>query len=100
MESLQADNKPKKVQKLADDHTEPFARVGLKMNDMKTKGMEIDGAKPPTMMSQEAFLDQKRRGSMQGESQSKSAVPTAWSNVTETGACKAPVGRSVQEGQR
>jgi hypothetical protein len=31
----------------------------LKMNDKKTKGMVIDGAKPPTMMSHEAF-DQKR----------------------------------------
>jgi hypothetical protein len=44
---------------LADDHNERFARVGLKMNDKKTKGMVIDEAKPPTMMSQEAF-DQKR----------------------------------------
>jgi hypothetical protein len=43
---------------LADDHTEQFARVGLNMNDKKTKGMVIDGAKSPTMMSQEAF-DQK-----------------------------------------
>jgi hypothetical protein len=39
------------VQKLADDHTDRFARVGLKINDKKTKGMVIDEAKPPTMMS-------------------------------------------------
>ena len=54
-----ADNEPKKVQKLADDCTERFARVGLKMNDKEIKGVAADGAKPPTMMSQEA-LDQKR----------------------------------------
>ena len=40
------------MQKLAEDYTERFARVGLKMNDKKTKGMVMDGAKPPTMMSQ------------------------------------------------
>ena len=45
---------------MADDNTERFARVGLKMNDKKTKGMRIDGAKkPPIMMSQEA-IDRKR----------------------------------------
>jgi hypothetical protein len=35
-----------------------------------------------------------------GESQSKSAVPTAWSHGTEIGACETPVSESVQEGQR
>jgi hypothetical protein len=54
-----ADNEPEKVQKLADDCTKWFARVGLKMKDKKAKGTVIDGAKPPTMMSHEAF-DQKR----------------------------------------
>jgi hypothetical protein len=44
---------------VAEECTERFARVGLKMKDKKTKGMAIDGEKPPTMMSQEAF-DQKR----------------------------------------
>ena len=55
------DNESEKVQKLADNYTEQFAGVGLKMNDKKAKkGVVIDGAKPPrTMMSQEAF-NQKR----------------------------------------
>jgi hypothetical protein len=33
-----ADKKPKKVQKLADNHTERFARVGLKINNKKGNG--------------------------------------------------------------
>ena len=35
-----------------------------------------------------------------GENRSKSAVPTIWSHVAETGACQAPVDMSVQEGQK
>jgi hypothetical protein len=35
-----------------------------------------------------------------GERQSKSTVPTVWSHVPELDACEAPVGGSVQEGQR
>jgi hypothetical protein len=33
-----ADKEPKKVQKLADNHTERFARVGLKINNKKGNG--------------------------------------------------------------
>ena len=51
------------MQKLADERNKRFARVGLKLNDKKTKGMLIDGANPPTMMSQEAF--DKKRGAGQ-----------------------------------
>ena len=54
-----ADNDPEKVQRLVDDYTERFSRVGLKMNDKKTKAMVMEGGKAPTMMSKEAF-DRKR----------------------------------------
>jgi exonuclease III len=52
-------NEPEKVQRLTDDYTERFLRVGLKMNDKKTKAMVVEGATAPTMMSKEAF-DRKR----------------------------------------
>ena len=60
------------MQKLADDYTKRFARVGLKMNNKKTKGMVIDGAKPPTMMSQEAF--DQRKGVGQGRTHREKAI--------------------------
>ena len=84
---------------MADDYTgEWFARVGLKVNNKKTKGAVIDGAKPPTMMSQVAFNQIKGVGKCR--THWEKALPTIWSHVTEKGACEAPVGRSVQEGQR
>ena len=84
---------------MADDYTgEWFARVGLKVNNKKTKGAVIDGVKPPTMMSQVAFNQIKGVGKCR--THWEKALPTIWSHVTEKGACEAPVGRSVQEGQR
>jgi hypothetical protein len=102
-----ADNEPKKVWTLVCDCKEPSARgVGLKMNDKKrTKGMAIDGAKPPTMMSQEAF-DQKRGIGQcrtlreKAEARVQQCKLCGVMCVTETGACEAPAGGSVQEGQR
>jgi hypothetical protein len=49
------DTDPDKVQRLTDDYTERFSRVGLMMNDKKTKAMVVNGAKAPTKYSKEAF---------------------------------------------
>jgi hypothetical protein len=43
-----ADEDPIKVQASADAFTERFARVGLHMNETKTKGMVVKGAQPGT----------------------------------------------------
>jgi hypothetical protein len=56
------DTDPGKVQKLTDDYAERFSRVGLMMNDKKTKAMVVDGAKAPTMESKEAFDRQRGVG--------------------------------------
>jgi hypothetical protein len=43
-------NDPENVQRLlVDDYMERFSRVGLKMNDKKTKAMVVEGAKAPTI---------------------------------------------------
>ena len=56
------DHDPEKVQRLTDDCTERFSRVGLKMNDKKTKAFALEGAKAPTMISKEGFDRQQGVG--------------------------------------
>jgi hypothetical protein len=41
------DTDPARVQSLADAFQERFERVGLEMNDIKTKAMLVEGAKAP-----------------------------------------------------
>jgi hypothetical protein len=43
------------VQSLADAFKGRFERVGLEMNDKKTKAMIVEGAKAPKMQSRAAF---------------------------------------------
>jgi hypothetical protein len=50
-----AGNDAEEVQRLTNACTETFLRVGLKMNDKKTKVMAVEGAKAPNMTSKEAF---------------------------------------------
>jgi len=49
------DTDPAKVQSLANAFKDRFERVGLEMNDVKTKAMIVEGAKAPKMQSKEAF---------------------------------------------
>jgi hypothetical protein len=49
------DNDPARVQSLADAFKDRFERVGLEMNDIKTKAMIVKGAKAPKMQSKAAF---------------------------------------------
>jgi len=44
-----------KVQSLANAFKDRFERVGLEMNEVKTKAMIVEGAKAPKMQSKEAF---------------------------------------------
>lgn len=49
------DMDPAKVQVLADAFTDRSTRVGLHMNEIKTKGMVVIGAQAPNSQSLEVF---------------------------------------------
>ena len=49
------DNDPARVQSLADAFKDMFERVGLEMNNIKTKAMIVEGVKAPKMQSKAAF---------------------------------------------
>ena len=79
--------------------------MGLKMKDKKTKGMIIDGSKPPTMMSQEAIdgirgVGQCRAHRKKAEARVQCCLLGVVMSQRKVLVRHQSAGGSVQEGQR